>query len=294
MSILTKRKRVSKNSTNNGDVDADTIGGIAVSGSPTTNQVMLFDGTDWEPTTLAIGTGLPSTLLSTTSTNTVTNKDMSSGTNTFPTSLVTLTGTQELTNKTITSGVLVNPTINGTEVTDTVATTSTVQTLTNKVLEDPEIYYNTFEVTFPSGGPNTLISRNSTDTLSGKTFSDQTSFTNGITTPGNKGVTHTGTLLGSGTTSATINQRVGVARFTAMPDIAATGSTTLTITNSLITENSFGIFSIIADDHASSVPLYIKSTACNNGNATVEIQNGSDTFASSGPSAINIAFIIFN
>jgi hypothetical protein len=45
--------------------------------------------------------------LTTTNTKTVTNKDLSSATNTFPSSLATLTGTQTLTNKTLTS-----PTVN--------------------------------------------------------------------------------------------------------------------------------------------------------------------------------------
>jgi hypothetical protein len=44
-----------------------------------------------------------STLLTAGSTSTLTNKDLTSGTNTFPTSLATLTGTQTLTNKDLTS-----------------------------------------------------------------------------------------------------------------------------------------------------------------------------------------------
>ena len=40
---------------------------------------------------------------------TLTNKDLSSGTNTFPSNLVTLTGTQTLTNKTLSSAILTNP-----------------------------------------------------------------------------------------------------------------------------------------------------------------------------------------
>lgn len=48
----------------------------------------------------------PTNVLTATSTNTVTNKDLTSGTNTFPTSLATLTGTQTLTNKTLNAVVL--------------------------------------------------------------------------------------------------------------------------------------------------------------------------------------------
>jgi hypothetical protein len=50
----------------------------------------------------------PTNVLTSTSTNTVTNKDLTSGTNTFPTSLATLTGTQTLTNKTIEAGTFTN------------------------------------------------------------------------------------------------------------------------------------------------------------------------------------------
>ena len=45
----------------------------------------------------------PSNVLTETSTNTVTNKNLTSGTNSFPSSLATLTGVQTLTNKTLQS-----------------------------------------------------------------------------------------------------------------------------------------------------------------------------------------------
>jgi hypothetical protein len=45
----------------------------------------------------------PTNVLTETSTNTVTNKNLTSGTNSFPSSLATLTGTQTLTNKTLTA-----------------------------------------------------------------------------------------------------------------------------------------------------------------------------------------------
>lgn len=74
----------------------------------------------------------PATLATLTGTQTLTHKDLSDATNVFPTSLVTLTGTQTLTNKTITGGT-VNPTtlqkggIN-------VPTISETATLTNKTI----------------------------------------------------------------------------------------------------------------------------------------------------------------
>ena len=48
----------------------------------------------------------PTNVLTATSTNTVTNKDLTSGTNSFPSSLATLTGTQTLTNKTLAAAFL--------------------------------------------------------------------------------------------------------------------------------------------------------------------------------------------
>jgi hypothetical protein len=62
---------------------------------------------------------------------TLSNKNLTSGTNTFPTSLATLTGTQTLTNKDLTSATNTLPT--------SVATLTGTQTLTNKTLTAPII-----------------------------------------------------------------------------------------------------------------------------------------------------------
>lgn len=72
-------------------------------------------------------------------TQTLTNKDLSSGTNTFPTSLATLTGTQTLTNKDISSATNTLPT-------STVTVTGT-QSLSNKTLTTPTISGYTESVT---------------------------------------------------------------------------------------------------------------------------------------------------
>jgi len=62
---------------------------------------------------------------------TLTNKNLSSGTNTFPSSLATLTGTQALTNKDLSSGTNTLST--------SVVTLTGTQTLTNKTLTDPKV-----------------------------------------------------------------------------------------------------------------------------------------------------------
>jgi hypothetical protein len=67
---------------------------------------------------------------STSTAQALTNKDLTSGTNTFPTTLATLTGAQTLTNKTIT---FTDNTLTG------VASTSTSPTLTNKTLTTPTL-----------------------------------------------------------------------------------------------------------------------------------------------------------
>lgn len=89
-------------------------------GGTTINQLQYYNGTTWvandgDISAVTAGTGLTgggtagaitlaidTTVVTTlTGTQTLTNKDLTSATNTFPTSLVTLTGTQTLTGKTI-------------------------------------------------------------------------------------------------------------------------------------------------------------------------------------------------
>jgi hypothetical protein len=66
----------------------------------------------------------PTNVLTASSTNTLSNKDLTSGTNTFPSSLATLTGSQTLTNKTLT-----NPTVTNYVETRFTANSSTAITL---------------------------------------------------------------------------------------------------------------------------------------------------------------------
>jgi len=78
------------------------------------------------------------TLMGRATTDTVTNKNLTSGTNTFPTSLATLTGSQTLTNKTLTNPVISTISNTGTLTlptsTDTLVGKETTDTLTNKTL----------------------------------------------------------------------------------------------------------------------------------------------------------------
>jgi hypothetical protein len=95
--------------------NGSTIGGLAenlicdISG---VSVQFVYDGTTWE-VYAQIG-GQSGALVTLDGVQTLTNKDLTSGTNTFPTSLATLAGTQTLTNKTI-SGASNTLTVDGTD-----------------------------------------------------------------------------------------------------------------------------------------------------------------------------------
>ena len=94
---------------------------MKVGDGSTTWTSLGYTATDGDITAVVAGTGLSggsasgsatlaidtATTVDKTTAQTLTNKDLTSGTNTFPTSLATLTGSQTLTNKTLTS-----PTVN--------------------------------------------------------------------------------------------------------------------------------------------------------------------------------------
>lgn len=83
-----------------------TSGGTGIAVISGKAQYLFCDGTNVLETLSGIPVG---DIVGTTDTQTLTNKDLTSGTNTFPTSLATLTGTETLTNKTLTSPTLTTP-----------------------------------------------------------------------------------------------------------------------------------------------------------------------------------------
>lgn len=99
-----------------------TVDNLAIG---TNGQVLTADSTQ----TLGAKWSTPEVTLA--GAETLTNKNLTSGTNTFPSSLATLTGTQVLTNKDLTSGTNTFP--------STLATTSTAQTLSSKTLASPVV-----------------------------------------------------------------------------------------------------------------------------------------------------------
>jgi hypothetical protein len=76
-------------------------------------------------------------------TATVTNKDLSSATNTFPSSLATLTGTQTLTNKTLTTPVVNNARLKSPEELTSVSATAATGTINFDANTQSDVYYTT-------------------------------------------------------------------------------------------------------------------------------------------------------
>lgn len=108
--------------------NSSTINGVAenlILDITGVNVQFVYDGSTWRVYAQVGGNG--GNVVTLDGVQTLTNKDLTSGTNTFPSSLATLTGTETLTNKTIAYG--------SNTLTD-VAGTSATQTLTNKTIRD--------------------------------------------------------------------------------------------------------------------------------------------------------------
>jgi hypothetical protein len=135
--------------------------------------------------------GLSGSVVGTTDTQTLTNKDLSSATNTLSTSVVTLTGTQTLTNKTLTSPTITTPTISSLTLGDgnivfEGATADAFETTLTVV--DPTADRT---VTIPDA-TTTLVGTDTTQTLTNKTLTSPT-----ITGTGAIAGTFTGNLTGN-------------------------------------------------------------------------------------------------
>jgi hypothetical protein len=105
-----------------------------------------------------VWTSLGYATITATGTVAVTNKDLTSGTNTFPSSLVTLTGSQTLTNKTLTAPVITY-TINaqiGTSYTPILSDAASLITMNNASANSFAIPTNG-NVAYPIGSSLTLI-----------------------------------------------------------------------------------------------------------------------------------------
>jgi hypothetical protein len=138
--------------------------------------------------------GATGAVVGTTNTQSLTNKDLSSGTNVFPSTLVTVTGSQALTNKNLSDATNVFP--------SSLATLTGAQALTNKDLSDAT---NVF--------PSTLVTTTATQTLSGKTLTSPV--INGAT---GDGAAFTGNVTAANllnATSATGGKRIHVGSITA-------------------------------------------------------------------------------
>lgn len=94
-------------------------------------------------TTGAVSLAIDSTVTTLTGSQTLTNKDLTSGTNTFPTSLATLTGSQTLTNKTLTAPVENNPTLKAAKERLTVSATAATGVIAFDITTQGILYYTT-------------------------------------------------------------------------------------------------------------------------------------------------------
>jgi len=217
--------------------------------SPTFSYVTFVDGIKNFNGYIMLLPASADTLVGRSSTDTLTNKTLTSpiistivntGTLTLPTSTDTLIGrntTDTLTNKTLTSPIISTISNTGTitlpTATDTLIGRNTTDTLTNKTLTSPIIstIVNTGTLTLPIS-TDTLVGRATTDTLTNKTLTSPI-----ISTISNTGTltlpTSTDTLVGKATTDTLTNK-------TLTSPIISTISNTGTITLPISTDTLVG------------------------------------------------------
>jgi hypothetical protein len=141
--------------------NSSTINGVAenlVLDITGVNVQFVYDGSTWRVYAQVGGNG--GSVVTLDGVQTLTNKDLTSGTNTFPASLATLTGAETLTNKTIAYG--------SNTLTDVAGTTAT-QTLTNKTVRDTVYALSGVAFDATNGAVQT------------KTLSTNTTFTDSLT-----------------------------------------------------------------------------------------------------------------
>lgn len=124
--------------------------------------------THMDATTSVHGISNTANLVTITGSQTLSNKDLTAGTNTFPSSLATLTGSQTLTNKTLTAPTVNNASSNyailkSPEEIVTVSATAATGTINFDALTQQVLYYTSnasanFTLNFRGDGSNTLSS----------------------------------------------------------------------------------------------------------------------------------------
>jgi len=184
--------------------------GLSYKGTGTVTSVAggtgISGGTITTSGTLSIDTSVVADL---TTAQILTNKNLTSATNTFPTSVVTLTGTQTLTNKTLTTPIISSISNTGTvtlpTATTTLVGTDTTDTLTNKTLTAPTITIATSAQT----ASYTLVLTDQSDLVEISNASANT-----LTVPPNSSVAFpigtTITILQTGVGQTTLTQGAGV------------------------------------------------------------------------------------
>lgn len=195
------------------------------------------------------------------------------------------------------------------------ATINGVKTFGNQVIIDEasnQLVFDTgannvtFNVAAPAAGQTYIFpdsgtastnvvysSGNSQAISSAKTFSAQTTFLLGTTSPSNQGYLYSAISDASGGTPQILNQRVGSVSFTGIADTASQGAVTLVITNSLVTASTRGQVTVVGQAIAANSCFVLKSFAFSANTITCVIFNASTT-TSGAAGVVTLAFQLWN